>query len=117
MKPRGRALHQARQGDEVKFTHWLLAAAATGVLAPTTASAQAPLTAGYTATDISTTNHQWYVTGTTTTVSTIATRGTVTFNYVTGNPATTTHDVLFAGTARPTECAPALNAQAATPAA
>ena len=85
-------------------------------LAPAAADADAPpLTADYTATDISGTNHQWYVTGTTTTATTIATGGSVTFNYVTGNPATTRHSVAFTGTAKPTECTPALGATSGYP--
>ena len=54
-------------------------------------AAPPPTTADYTAADVSATNHQWYVTGTTTTATTIATGGTVTFNYPTGNfPRATT---------------------------
>ena len=73
-------------------------------LAPATAYADAPpLTADFTATDVTSgTNHQWYVTGTTSnTATTIATGGTVTFNY----PATRhvrCHNVAFTAAAKPT---------------
>jgi plastocyanin len=94
----------------------LTAALVTLALAPAAADADAPpLTADYTAADISGTNHQWYATGTTTTATTIATGGSVTFNYVTGNPATTRHSVAFTGTAKPTECTPALGATSGYP--
>jgi len=80
-----------------------VAAAFAGALLPATARADAPpLSASYTAADISVTNHQWYVTGTTTTTSTIATTGVVTFNYPVGTPATTRHDVNFTSTLKPT---------------
>src|SRR3954447_9059422 len=98
-------------GMTLRIRNLLLAAVAAGVLAPATAQAAAPLTADYTAADISPTNHQWYVTGTTTTASTLATNGTVTFRYLTGTPPTTRHDVIFAATSpKPTECTPALSA-------
>jgi plastocyanin len=81
-----------------------LVAAATVValLAPAAAhAAPPPLSASYTANDISATNHQWYITGTTTTASTIATSGTVTWSYPTGN---TRHDVNFTSALKPTQC-------------
>jgi hypothetical protein len=83
--------------------HLVAAAAFAGALLPATARADAPpLSARYTAADISGTNHQWYVTGTTTTTSTIATTGVVTFDYPVGTPATTRHDVNFTSTLKPT---------------
>src|SRR3954452_17272281 len=88
----------------------LLAALAVSAVAPACASPAPPLAADYTATDISGTNHQWYVTGTTTTAATIAAGGSVTFNYVTGNPATTRHSVAFTAAAMPPACTPALGA-------
>jgi plastocyanin len=94
----------------LKLTILLTAALVAPALAPAAASGAPPLTADFTATDISGTNHQWYVTGTTNTATTIATGGSVTFNYVTGNPATTRHSVSFAAGATPTACTPALGA-------
>jgi plastocyanin len=94
----------------LKLKILLTTALVASVLAPAAASAAPPLMADYTATDISGTNHQWYVTGTTTTATTIATGGSVTFNYVTGNPATTRHSVAFTAAAMPTACTPALGA-------
>ncbi len=77
-------------------------AAVAALLVPSAASAAPPpLSASYTATDISITNHQWYVTGTTTTATTIATSGTVTFSYPVG---TTRHDVNFTSALKPASC-------------
>lgn len=83
---------------------YLVAAVAlAGALLPATARADVPpLSASYTAADIAATNHQWYVTGTTTTTSTIATSGVVTFNYPVGTPATTRHNVSFTSALKPT---------------
>jgi plastocyanin len=79
---------------------WLVVAAA--LVVPAAARAQAPpLTASYTAADLSATVHQWYVTGTTTTATTIATTGTVSFSYPTGNSR---HDVNFTSALKPTSC-------------
>jgi hypothetical protein len=87
----------------LKLKYLVAAAAFAGALLPATARADVPpLSASYTAADISGTNHQWYVTGTTTTTSTIATTGVVTFNYPVGTPATTRHDVNFTSTLKPT---------------
>jgi hypothetical protein len=87
-------------------TLWLAVLVAALLWTPGVAAAQTapPLSVGYTAADISATNHQWYVTGTTTTASTIATTGTVTWNYVTGVPASTRHDVNFTSVLKPTSC-------------
>jgi hypothetical protein len=86
----------------VKLKYLVAAAAFAGALLPATARADVPpLSASYTAADIAGNNHQWYVTGTTTTTSTIATTGVVTFNYPVGTPATH-HDVNFTGTLKPT---------------
>jgi hypothetical protein len=72
-------------------------------LPPATARADAPPSSvDYTAADISALNHQWYVTGTTTTASTIATGGVATFHYVTGSPPSTRHDVTFTSALKPT---------------
>jgi plastocyanin len=70
-------------------------------LAPATASAATPppLSVDYTAADISNTNHQWYVTGTTTTASTLASGGVATFHYATGNSR---HNVTFTSALKPT---------------
>jgi len=97
----------------MRLATWAVVAACAAALLPATAHAQAPLSADFTATDISTTNHQWYVTGTTTTTAPVAQHGTVTFNYPTG---TTRHDVAFDGP-RPAECTPALSAAGFTPTA
>jgi hypothetical protein len=59
------------------------------------------LSVDYTAADISATNHQWYVTGTTTTASTVATGGVATFHYVTGSPPSTRHNVTFTSALKP----------------
>src|SRR4051812_27425228 len=83
------------------------------MLAPAAAKADAPpLTAGFTAVDVGSTNHQWFVTGTTSNTATIATGGTVTFGYPTG---TSLHNAAFTAAARPTTCTPALGATFATP--
>ncbi len=83
------------------------ALAATAVaLALTPAAAQAqtppPLTASYTAVDVTGTNHQYYATGTTSNAPiTIATTGTVTWSYPSG---TSRHDVNFTSALKPTAC-------------
>jgi plastocyanin len=80
--------------------HLVAAAAVAGALLPATARADAPpLSVSYTAADISGTNHQWYVTGTTTTASTLTNGGAATFHYVTGS---TRHNVTFTGALKPT---------------
>jgi plastocyanin len=100
----------------LKFTTMLATASAALALAPAAAAADVPpLTADFTAIDVSGTNHQWYVTGTTSTAITIATGGSVTFNYPVGNPATTRHSVAFTTTAKPTDCTPALGATSGYP--
>jgi plastocyanin len=77
-------------------------AAAVALLVPSAAFAEPPpLSASFTATDVSATNHQWYVTGTTTTSTTIATSGTVSFAYPTG---TTRHNVNFTSALKPSSC-------------
>ena len=87
----------------MKLKYLVAAAAFAGALLPTVARADVPpLSASYTAADIAATNHQWYVTGTTTTTSTIATTGVVTFNYPVGTPATTRHNVSFTSALKPT---------------
>jgi hypothetical protein len=70
-------------------------------LTPATASAATapPLAVDYTAADISGVNHQWYVTGTTTTASTLASGGVATFHYATGNSR---HNVTFTSALKPT---------------
>jgi hypothetical protein len=84
----------------VKGRHLLAAVALTLALPPAAARADAPpLSVDYTAADISAVNHQWYVTGTTTTASTIATSGVATFHYVTGS---TIHNVTFTSALKPT---------------
>jgi hypothetical protein len=84
----------------VKGRHLLAAAALVIALPPATARADAPpLSVDYTATDATATNHQWYVTGTTTTASTIATSGVATFRYVTGSSI---HNVTFTSALKPT---------------
>lgn len=80
-------------------------------LLPGSAQAAAPLTADFTATDLSTTNHQWYATGTTTTTAVIAQHGTVTFKYPTG---TSRHNAFF-GAKPPTSCTPAASATGSVP--
>ncbi|WP_028065918.1 cupredoxin domain-containing protein [Solirubrobacter soli] len=93
----------------------LSAALVASVLVPATAQADAPpLTAGFTAVDVTSANHQWYATGTTSNTATIATGGTVTFAYPTG---TSIHDAAFTAAAKPTSCTPPLGATFATPAA
>jgi plastocyanin len=96
----------------LRFRTWAVVAAACAALLPSSAHAAAPLTADFTATDVTTTNHQWYVTGTTTTTATIAQHGTVTFGYPTG---TSRHDAFF-GAHQPTSCTPAASAAGAVPA-
>jgi hypothetical protein len=81
-----------------------LAALAAAAVWPAGAHAAPPLTADYTATDVTGTNHQWYVTGTTVTTSAIAAHGIVNFQYPAG---TSRHDVIFPA-AKPTACTPAL---------
>ena len=94
---------EAERGDEVRGRHLLVAAALAVALPPAAARAEAPpLSVDYTATDVSAANHQWYVTGTTTTASTIATSGVATFRYVTGSPASTRHNVTFTSALKPT---------------
>jgi plastocyanin len=84
----------------VKGRHLLAAAALVIALPPAAARADAPpLSVDYTAADISATNHQWYVTGTTTTAATVATGGVATFRYVSGS---TRHNVTFTSTLKPT---------------
>jgi hypothetical protein len=85
----------------VNGRHLLAAGALLCALAPATASAAAPrpLSVDYTAADISGTNHQWYVTGTTTTASTLAAGGVATFHYPTGNSR---HNVTFTSALKPT---------------
>jgi plastocyanin len=100
----------------LKLTTMLVTASAALALAPATAAADAvPLTADFTATDVSGTNHQWYAPGTTSTATTIAAGGSVTFNYPVGNPATTRHSVAFTTAAKPTGCTPALGATSGYP--
>jgi len=99
----------------VRLKIWVAVLAST-VLLPAGARAAAPLTADFTATDISATNHQWYASGTTTTTAVIAQHGSVTFNYPTGDPATTRHNAFF-GTNPPTSCDPALSAAGGVPTA
>jgi hypothetical protein len=94
----------------VKLTTWALAALVCAAAWPAAAHAAPPLTADYTATDVSATNHQWYVTGTTITSATIAAHGVVNFKYPTGNSR---HDVIFGATSpKPTACTPALTTAA-----
>jgi plastocyanin len=90
----------------VKLRTWALAALAAAAAWPAAAHAAPPLTADYTATDVTATNHQWYVTGTTVTTSTIAAHGVVSFKYPVG---TSRHDVIFSTSGpKPTGCTPAL---------
>jgi plastocyanin len=90
----------------VKLRTWVIAAMACAAACPAAAQAAPPLTADYTATDVTATNHQWYVAGTTITTSTIATHGVVNFKYPAG---TSRHDVIFAASGpKPTTCTPAL---------
>jgi plastocyanin len=97
----------------LKLSHLVLSALVAWALAPATARADtAPLTAGFTATDVTSANHQWYVTGTTSNTATIAAGGTVTFAYPTG---TSLHNAAFTAAAKPTSCTPALGATFATP--
>jgi plastocyanin len=99
----------------LKLFKLLSAALLASVLAPAAAQAQAPpLTAGFTAVDVTSANHQWYVTGTTSNTATIATGGTVTFAYPSG---TSIHDAAFTAAAKPSSCTPPLGATFATPAA
>src|SRR4051794_15441225 len=109
MTPRARS----SLGGTLKLSHLVLSALVASMLAPAAAKADAPpLTAGFTAVDVSSTNHQWYVTGTTSNTATIATGGTVTFGYPTG---TSLHNAAFTAAAKPTSCTPALGATFATP--
>jgi plastocyanin len=97
----------------LKLSHLLLSALVASLVVPASALADAPpLTASFTATDVTSANHQWYVTGTTSNTATIATGGTVTFAYPTG---TSLHNAAFTATAKPTSCTPALGATFATP--
>jgi plastocyanin len=90
----------------VKLRTWALAAFACAAAWPAAASAAPPLSADYTATDVTSINHQWYVAGTTLTTSTIAAHGVVNFMYPAGSSR---HDVIFAAAGpRPTACTPAL---------
>lgn len=99
----------------MKLLNLLSAALVASVVVPAPALADAPpLTAGFTAVDVTSANHQWYVTGTTSNTATIATGGTVTFGYPTG---TSIHDAAFTAAAKPTSCTPALGPTFATPAA
>src|SRR3954451_3768978 len=98
------------RGTDVRLSNWVIATAACAAVWPAAAHAAPPLTAEYTATDLSATNHQWYVTGSTVTTATIASHGTVTFKYPTG---TSRHDVIFAPTSPTrTSCTRALPAAA-----
>lgn len=84
----------------MKGRHLLAAAALVIALPPAAARADAPpLSVDYTAADISATNHQWYVTGTTTTAATVATGGVARFHYVSGS---TRHNVTFTSALKPT---------------
>jgi hypothetical protein len=84
----------------VKGRHLLAVVALVVALPPAAARADAPpLSVDYTATDVTATNHQWYVTGTTATASTIATSGVATFRYVTGSSI---HNVTFTSALKPT---------------
>ncbi len=83
---------------------WLAVGAVAALLVPATAFAEPPpLTASFTATDLAQTQHRWYVTGTTTSTTTIATSGTVTFDYpVSAFP--TSHNVNFTSALKPASC-------------
>src|SRR4051794_21380975 len=88
----------------------LLSALVASASASTSAGARAdapPLSAGFTATDVTAANHQWFVTGTTSNTATIAPGGTVTFAYPVG---TSLHNAVFDTPAKPTSCTPALGA-------
>ena len=97
----------------MKLSNLLLSVLVASAVAPATANAEVPpLTAAFTATDVTSANHQWYVAGTTSNTATIATGGTVTFSYPTG---TSLHNAAFTAAAKPTSCTPALGATFATP--
>jgi plastocyanin len=94
----------------LRFSYLLASALAASALLPAAAHAQS--TASFTATDVTSANHQWYVTGTTSTTATIAQGGTVTFAYPTG---TSLHNAAFNTASKPTSCTPALGATFAVP--
>jgi plastocyanin len=97
----------------LKLSQVFVSALVASALAPAVALADVPpLTAGFTAVDVTSANHQWYATGTTSNTATIATGGTVTFAYPTG---TSLHNAAFTAAAKPTSCTPALGATLATP--
>jgi plastocyanin len=83
---------------------WLAVAAVAALLAPAAASAEPPpLTAKFTAVDTSATAHKWVDSVNGTSSTTIATSGTVTFDYPVA-PFPSTHNVTFAGTSKPATC-------------
>jgi hypothetical protein len=85
-------------------------------MVPATAFAEPPpLTASFSATDLSQTQHRWYVTGTTTSTTTIATSGTVTFDYAVGAFPNTLHNVNFTSALKPSSCQAAGGAAGAPP--
>jgi plastocyanin len=92
----------------LKLSYLLASALAASALIPAAARADA----GFTATDVTGANHQWYATGTTSNTATIAQGDTVTFAYPSG---TSIHNVAFNTAAKPTTCTPALGATSATP--
>jgi plastocyanin len=96
---------------------WLAVVAAGVVIVPALAFGDGePTIASFTATDISTTNHQWYVSGSSTSTSaTISAGGTALFTYQTGSPATTAHNVVFTSALKPTSCELSQGTSAAPP--
>ncbi len=82
---------------------WLVAGAVAALLVPTPAFAEPPpLTAKFTAVDTSTTAHKWVDSVSNTNVTTVATSGTVTFDYPVA-PFGSVHNVSFSS-AKPASC-------------
>jgi plastocyanin len=83
---------------------WLVVGAVAALLVPSPAFADPPpLTAKFTAVDTSATAHRWVDSVTTTNATTIATTGTVTFDYPVA-PFPSTHNVNFTSANKPTSC-------------
>jgi len=83
---------------------WLVVGAVAALLVPSPAFAEPPpLTAKFTAVDTSATAHKWVDGVSNTNATTIATTGTVTFDYPVA-PFPSTHNVNFPSANKPTSC-------------
>ena len=83
---------------------WLAVGAVAALLVPSSAFAEPPpLTATFTAIDTSATAHRWADSVSNTNATTIATSGTVTFDYPVA-PFPSRHNVNFAAAPKPTNC-------------